>query len=136
MSPAPDSPAPALILVAERDGAVRELQRVFLERAGYAVAFVPDGEAAFTEAVRSSPAALVTEILLPRVDGLALCRRLRADPLTRDIPVVVFSMLAAAERAAEAGAAAFLRKPLVETVFIAAIRDAIGTSSLAPSESA
>ena len=65
---------------------------------------------------------IVTEILIQKLDGLALCRSLRQDPLTHEIPVIVFSILAAAARAAEAGANAYLRKPLVESVFIAAVR--------------
>jgi CheY-like chemotaxis protein len=68
---------------------------------------------------------VVTEILIPKIDGLALCRRLREDPLTAGVPVIVFSILSAAARAAEAGASAFLRKPLVETVFVAAVMDLV-----------
>jgi len=131
-----DRPTREVVLVAERDGAVRELQRHFLEEAGYDVAFADDGEAAFMLALELLPAAVVTEVLLPRLDGLSLCRRLREDAATSHIPVIVFSMLAAAGRAADAGASAFLRKPLVASVFVGAIRDAIRTSStLAPSES-
>jgi CheY-like chemotaxis protein len=110
-----------MVLIAERDRNVRSLQEYFLDRAGFAVAFADDGEAALERARCDRPAVVVTEILIPRIDGLALCRRLGEDPLTREIPVVVFSILAAAERAREAGAKAFLRKPLVETVFVAAI---------------
>ena len=75
------------------------------------------------------PALVVTEIMIPKVDGLTLCRRLREDPLTRHVPVVVFSILAAAARADDAGATAFLRKPLVEAVFVTTIRDAIAAQS-------
>lgn len=109
------------LLIAERDPNVRELQRHFLEDAGFAVEFVDDGQAALERARLIRPALIVTEILLPRIDGLALCRHLREDPVTRDIPVVVFSILAAAARASEAGASAFLRKPFVESVFVAAV---------------
>ena len=115
------------ILVAERDQQVRQLQRFFLERAGYAVEFADDGSAALERARISRPVLVVTEILLPKLDGLSLCRRLREDSTTADIPVVVFSMLAAGARAGEAGARAFLRKPLIESVFLAAVRDALAT---------
>src|SRR5687768_17109978 len=114
----PDSP---VILVAERDQNVRELQRYYLEKAGFDVEFVDDGQAVLERARPMRPELIVTEILLPKVDGLTLCRRLREDPVTRDIPVIVFSILAAAARAEEAGASAFLRKPLVESIFLAAI---------------
>jgi CheY-like chemotaxis protein len=109
------------VLIAERDQNVRELQRVFLERAGFRVDFVDDGLAAFERAQGAQPAVLVTEILLPRLDGLTLCRRIREDPEMQDLPVIVLSILAAATRAAEAGATAFLRKPIVESVFVAAV---------------
>jgi CheY-like chemotaxis protein len=114
-----------MLLIAERDQNVRELQQHFLGEVGFAVEFVDDGQAALERAQLTRPALIVTEILLPKIDGLALCRRLREDPLTRDIPVIVFSILAAAARASEAGASAFLRKPFVESVFVAAVQQLI-----------
>lgn len=118
-------PERCVLLIAERDPSVRELQRHFLEQAGYALDFADDGEAALERAREARPSLIVTEILIPRLDGLALCRRLKEDPLTRDIPVIVFSILAAAARAEEAGASAFLRKPLVDSVFVPLVRDLI-----------
>ena len=122
-------PGPRTILIAERDQTVRELQRFFLAREGFVVEFADDGESALALAASLRPALLITEILLPKLDGLTLCRRVRHDPVTRDTPVVVFSILAAAARAAEAGASAFLRKPLVESIFVATVHRAIATES-------
>ena len=118
-------PERCVLLIAERDPSVRELQRHFLEKAGFALDFADDGEAALERAREARPSLIVTEILIPRLDGLALCRRLKEDPLTRDIPVIVFSILAAAARAEEAGASAFLRKPFVETAFLEKVRELI-----------
>ena len=123
-----------IVLIAERDQTVRALQRVFLERASLTVEFVDDGVAALERAQLERPVVVVTEILLPKLDGLVLCRRLREGPLTQDVPVIVFSILAAAARAAEAGAHAFLRKPLVESTFVAAVLGAIGTQPPATTE--
>ena len=109
------------ILIAERDERVRDLQRFFLEKAGFNVEFAADGRAAFERAVETIPDLIVTEILITPVDGLTLCRQLRDNPTTNDIPVVVFSILSAASRAAEAGAQVFLRKPIVESTFIGAV---------------
>lgn len=122
MDRAPDH---RVILIAERDQTVRELQAYFLGNAGFTVVFADDGEAALERAREMRPALVVTEILIPRLDGLVLCRRLGEDPVTRDIPVIVFSILAAAGRAAEAGARTFLRKPLVESIFVAAVQDLV-----------
>jgi CheY-like chemotaxis protein len=114
-----------MILIAERDQSVRALQRHFLEQAGFEVEFADHGLAVLERVQVARPAVIVTEILIPKVDGLTVCRRLRDDPLTHDIPVIVFSILSAAPRAAEAGAFAFLRKPLVESVFVGIIHEAI-----------
>ena len=122
-----EAPSAGLVLIAERDLQVRELQRFFLERAAFSVSFADDGPVALERARLILPALVVTEILLPGLDGLTLCRRLRDDPLTCGIPVMVFSMLAAVARAAEAGARTFLRKPLVESTFLAAVHNAIAT---------
>ena len=118
----PDVP---VILIAERDRSVRRLQSLFLEREGLGVEFSDDGEEALERALTSRPTVLIAEILIPKLDGLALCRALRADPRTRDIPILIFSILGAAQRAAEAGATAFLRKPLVDSIFVAAVQDLI-----------
>lgn len=118
-------PGSRTILIAERDESVRSLESLFLERAGFITDFVGDGQDALERALTTRPALIITEILIPRLDGLSLCRRLREDPRTREIPVIVFSILAAAQRASEAGANAFLRKPLVDSIFVAAVQDLI-----------
>jgi CheY-like chemotaxis protein len=115
-------PGTRVILIAERDQRVRGFQQHFLSEAGFRVEFADDGESAFERALHDAPALVVTEILIPRLDGLALCRRLADDPRTRDVPVLVFSMLAAEVRSREAGARAFLRKPLVDSIFVETVR--------------
>jgi CheY-like chemotaxis protein len=110
-----------VILIVERDRTVRELQSFFLRGAGFAVEFADDGQCALDRMRLDAPELLITEILIPRMDGLTLCRLVRSDALLADVPVIVFSILAAAARATDAGAAAFLRKPLVESTFLAAI---------------
>jgi CheY-like chemotaxis protein len=104
----------ALILVVERNRAVQRLERFFLEQAGYSVEFVSDGLSALARAQELKPKIVVTEILVPRLDGLGLCRALKSDPETRSTVVLVFSHLHAEDRALEAGADAFLLKPIEE----------------------
>jgi CheY-like chemotaxis protein len=118
-------PRNGAILIAERDQQVRKLQQHFLTEAGFVVEFADDGRSALELARLNLPALVVTEILIPKLDGLALCRCLREDPLTRDVPVLVFSILAAQVRASEAGASSFLRKPLIDSIFVAAVQDLI-----------
>jgi CheY-like chemotaxis protein len=118
-------PGRHVILIAERDQQVCKLQQHFLAQAGFDVEFAADGESALESARLRAPALLITEILIPKLDGLALCRRLRDDPLTQHVPVLVFSILAAEVRAREAGASAFLRKPLVDSTFVAAVQELV-----------
>jgi CheY-like chemotaxis protein len=116
------------VLIVERDKNVRDLQAHFLGRAGFTVEFCDDGLAALERARVMNPALVITEILIPKLDGLTLCTRLGADPLTAHIPVLVFSILSAGVRATEAGARAFVRKPLVESSFLSAIEDVIAAN--------
>ena len=104
----------ALILVVERNPAVQRLERFLLEQAGYLVEFASDGLSALARARDLRPKIVVTEILVPRLDGLSLCRALKSDPETSSIVVLVFSHLHAEDRAIEAGADAFVVKPVNE----------------------
>jgi two-component system response regulator MprA len=112
----------AIILVVDRDPHVRELESHFLHQAGYTVEFEHNGDSALEQARKIAPDIVITEILVPTLDGLSLCRKLKADPRTRDIAVLVFSILAAAGRAKEAGADAFLLKPLAEHTLVDTVR--------------
>jgi DNA-binding response OmpR family regulator len=112
----------AIILVVERDPHVRELESYFLKEAGYGVEFADDGLVALELARTLRPRIVITEILVPKLDGLALCRKLKEEPSTRHITVLIFSLLLAADRAREAGADAFLRKPLGERRLVDTVR--------------
>jgi CheY-like chemotaxis protein len=123
----------AVILVVERDPHVRELESFFLQKAGYDVEFAADGGEAL-EMVRSlRPDIVITEILVPVVDGLSLCRRVKSDPSLEHTRVLLFSILAAAARARESGADGFLRKPLAEQTLVQTVESllAIGKEEVA-----
>ena len=119
----------AIILAVDRDPHIRELEAHFLQRAGYSVDFENSGDSALEQVRKTMPDIVITEILVPTLDGLALCRHLKADPRTRDIAVVVFSILAAADRAREAGADAFLLKPLAEHTLVNTVQQLLEARS-------
>lgn len=116
-----DSERRALILVVERNPAVQRLERSLLEQAGYTVEFASDGVTALARAQELCPKIVVTEILVPRLDGLSLCRALKSDPRTSSIVVLMFSHLHAVDRALEAGADAFIVKPIDEEQLIGTV---------------
>jgi DNA-binding response OmpR family regulator len=113
----------ALILVVERDPHVRALESYFLNEAGFSVEFAADGERALEEARALQPDIIITEVLVPKLDGLALCRAIKSDSELRHIVTLVFSILAVESRAREAGADAFLRKPLAERRLVDTVRE-------------
>src|SRR5437763_12546633 len=83
---------PARILVAEDDLKQAELIRRYLEREGHLTVVVHDGREAIDEARRRSPDLLVLDVMMPKVDGLDVCRVLRADPSTgMDIPIIMLT---------------------------------------------
>ena len=93
----------------------RALRSVFLS-AGYAVISADDGQQAL-EIVRSElPDLVVTDILMPRLDGFQLCRAIKSGPLTQKIPVIFYtgSYNGSADRefGLSLGASAYLVKPL------------------------
>jgi DNA-binding response OmpR family regulator len=115
----------AIILVVERDPHIRELEAFFLNEAGYSVEFTDDGPSALERARQLRPELVITEVLVPKLDGLALCRELKRHPDTAGIMVLIFSILATSTRAREAGADAFLMKPLAERRLVETVRELI-----------
>ncbi len=113
----------ALVLVVERDPHVRDLESFFLNEAGFTVDFAEDGESAWTLTQARKPAIIVTEVMVPKLDGLALCRKVKSDPALSGTAVLIFSILAAHSRARDAGADAFLMKPLAERRLVLTVRD-------------
>src|SRR5512143_3691299 len=73
-------PAPMtaeLILIVDDEPSILELARLYLERDGFQVAAVADGEAALAAAADRAPALIVLDVMLPKLDGFEVCRRLR-----------------------------------------------------------
>ncbi|HKR12307.1 MAG TPA: response regulator [Pyrinomonadaceae bacterium] len=107
-----------MILVVERNPVVQRLERYFLEHAGHTVEFAADGLKALERARELKPNIVVTEIMVPALDGLSLCREIKSDPQTAHARVLIFSHLHAEDRAREVGADAFLLKPFSEDILI------------------
>lgn len=67
-----------LILLVDDESSIVQLAQMYLEREGFRVASAGDGEAALAEVVRHHPALVVLDVMLPKLDGFEVCRRLRA----------------------------------------------------------
>ncbi|HEY7909422.1 MAG TPA: ATP-binding protein, partial [Thermomicrobiales bacterium] len=103
----------ARILLADDNADMRAYARRLL-RGSYIIETVADGEAALAAARERPPDLILTDVMMPQLDGFGLLRALRADPRTRDIPVIFLSARAGEEAATEgfaAGADGYLAKP-------------------------
>jgi two-component system cell cycle response regulator DivK len=117
---ADDSPAASwTVLLAEPDDDARELYRFYLGTRGWCMWFAESGDQVMRIAVRERPDAIVMELSLPVIDGWELMRQLPSDARTVGVPVLVLSAPGVPrerERALDAGAAAYLRKPCLPEV--------------------
>ena len=104
MSDAADGPA--RILVVDDEALNVDLLEQELEAEGYATLSAASGEEALRIAQREGPDLVLLDVMMPGIDGIETCRRLKADPQTRDVPVVFTTALAGLDdvvRAFEAG---------------------------------
>ena len=115
------------VLIVESDAHARELARSFRAGAGHVVTLAGDGAEALQEVLLAPPDVVLTEIMIRKLDGLALCKRIKGDPATAHVKVVVFSILAAVVRSREAGADEFLKKPLTERKLVDVVSSVLGT---------
>jgi CheY-like chemotaxis protein len=79
------------ILYIEDDRFIADMYRLGLEAGGWPVEIVHDGEAGLRHALADPPALILLDLLLPRMDGIDVLRRLRANPSTQHVPVLVVS---------------------------------------------
>ena len=117
--PAP-GPGPTVVVV-EDDRRSFDLLRAHLEAVGVRVVGARDGEEGLDTVRRLSPAGVILDILLPGIDGWEVLARLKADPQTAPIPVIVVSMLDERGRGFALGAAEYLVKPVGKEQLLAAV---------------
>lgn len=120
------------ILIVDDDAANRNLMGEFLRVHGYEVIMAGDGQTALEQFEQSQPDLVLLDVIMPRVGGLEVCSRLKADPDSRLTPVVLVTGLSATEdrvRGLEVGADDFLTKPLDSSELLARIRSLVSLKS-------
>jgi CheY-like chemotaxis protein/tRNA A-37 threonylcarbamoyl transferase component Bud32 len=104
----------ARVLVVDDEAGNRDLLSRRLQREGYATVAASGGHDALAVVAREPVDVVLLDVMMPDLDGLAVLERLKADPATRDVPVIMISALddlAAIARCIEAGAVDYLPKP-------------------------
>ena len=123
------------ILIVEDDESLRQFVRSQLEAQGYRVVTAGDGEEALRLLGREVPDAIVLDLVLPDLDGLTLCRRLRAKPETASLPILVLSGKGDQVDevlSLELGADDFMTWPYNEQELIARLKGLLRRTALSP----
>ncbi len=129
------------ILVVEDEAPIQELLQFNLERKKYQVKVVDSGEEALSVAAQFQPALILLDIMLPGADGLEVCKQLKANSTTQNIPIIMLTALceeADIVAGLELGADDYITKPFSPRVLLArvkaALRRIVDTQPVADSE--
>lgn len=110
------------ILVVDDDRLVSAVLQANFEQEGYNIILASSVLAAMHSLRDRLPDMIILDVVLPGASGFVLCRRLRADPVTAAIPVLMVSSTAESEQALEAGADSFLAKPFNITTLMNTVK--------------
>jgi class 3 adenylate cyclase len=121
------------ILVADDDWLNRDLLQAYLSSSGCEVVTAADGETALKLALNIPPDLALIDVQMPKMDGLELCRKLKHNPSTRFVPVVIITALDSEDEklnAFEVGADDFITKPYSSIVLLARVRSLLRIKKL------
>lgn len=112
-------------LVVDDEEHLRKLLSAVLQRAGYEVTLASDGLEALARVAEATPDLIITDVMMPNLDGFELLKRLRADPTTENIPVIMLTSKGATRDIVSGlnlGADDYLPKPLKMPILLARVR--------------
>jgi CheY-like chemotaxis protein len=115
------------VLLAEDHELVRGVMAEILRRAGYTVVEAADGEEAWLSLKHERPRVVITDLRMPRCDGRELCRRLRAEPSTAGIPVIIVT--ASPQEAAQIDRSTVLTKPVTPQALLICVEQTLGAAA-------
>ena len=116
------------VLVVDDEWRTREMLRMFLEMEGYEVFEAEDGVDAIEKAELYSPNVMILDVMMPRMDGITACKKLRGSEKTAALPIIMLSgktQEQAIREGLEAGATAYMTKPMSHKELLGNIRAAI-----------
>ena len=113
------------ILIVEDEESLLKLESILLTSKGYQVRGVANGQAALDAIEEEHPDLVLLDIMLPEIDGFEICRRIKANPDTKGIPVVMLTAKKSREdmaRGEEVGADWYITKPFKSAMVIETIQ--------------
>jgi signal transduction histidine kinase len=121
------------ILIVEDSPTQAERLRDLLETSGYEVRVARDGRSALADVRERTPGLVVTDIVMPEMDGYALCEAIKSDEALRDVPVILLTSLSEPQdviRSLQCGADNFIRKPYEERYLLSRISNILTSREL------
>ena len=128
VTPAGTATGPPRILIADDNPQGVELLEAYLTGLTYEIETAADGEETLRKVGQWRPDLILLDIMMPKISGFEVCKRIRANPATRDIAVLMITaldQLSDIERAVEAGTDDFLTKPINKTELLLRVRSAL-----------
>jgi len=125
---------PQTVLVVDDSPTQAELLRHVLETNGYRTESTGNGRLAVESLRRNRPDLVITDVVMPGMNGYDLCRAVKGDAETREIPVILLTSLSTAEDVLEGlvcGADNFLTKPYTDALLLATIEETLANSGIA-----
>jgi two-component system, OmpR family, alkaline phosphatase synthesis response regulator PhoP len=116
---------PARVLIADDNPQGVELLEAYLGDTGYEVATAFDGEETLQKVRDWRPELVLLDVMMPKLSGFEVCKRLKADPATRGVAVLMITALdqpSDVDRAVDAGTDDFLTKPINQTDLLRRVR--------------
>jgi len=126
-------PADSLILIVDDNPQNLELLQAYLEDLGCRTEVAMDGAEAIKKAQADVPNVIVLDVMMPKLSGFQVCERLKSDPKTAAVPIVMVTALnevSDVERAIEAGADDFLTKPVQRLELLARVKSQINVKGM------
>ena len=118
----------AKVLIVDDMQSELDLMSQYLSSAGYEVVTASNGREAIQKVIKNKPDAIVTDWMMPELGGMDLCRKLKKNPGTADIPIIACT---AKDRdvdrnwATKQGVSAYITKPYSQTELVSALRGAM-----------
>ncbi len=119
------------VLVVDDEFNIRNILDFSLDAEGFQVIAAGNGEEAFAQAVEEKPDLIILDVMMPRGDGFETCKRLKLDPRTKSVPVILLTARASKsdrEQGQAAGADGYITKPFSPAKVIEKVQALLGVN--------
>lgn len=123
-----------VVLVVDDEEYIREMLNLMLQLHGFQVEEAEDGKDALRTIQAKKPDVIIMDVMMPNMDGISLCKALRNDPATADLPIIMLSgktNFNAEQDGLDAGANIYMFKPMKTDALIANIHTVLAEASIA-----